>query len=139
MLYKYGVTIPANRQEATPYIETLKVSKGILHDLDVVMPRGCMAMVDFRLFYHEHQIYPSNPDEGFKSEGEAISMHDHLPILTAPFEIVAKGWSPDTSYNHTIIVRMGILPKYILLPLEGLSGMLAKFFKLLGVQNAKET
>lgn len=132
MNFKYGVTIPYNTQEATPHTKVLKVSKGILHDIDVVMPRGCMAMVDFRLFYHEHQIYPTNPDEGFKSEGEAISMRDHLEILTAPYEIVAKGFSPDTTYNHTILVRLGILPESILIPTKGLSSLIAKFIKLLG-------
>jgi len=130
--YKYGVTIPANTLESAPYKKTLKVSKGILHDINVVKPRGCMAMVDFRLFYHEHQIYPSNPDEGYKSEGEVIRMRDHLQILTAPYEIVAKGFSPNTTYNHTILVRLGILPESLLIPTKGLSVLIAKFIRLLG-------
>lgn len=132
MNFRYGVTIPLNTLEAVPHVEVLKVSKGILHDINVVIPRGCMAMVDFRLFYHEHQIYPTNPDEGYKSEGEVIRMRDHLEILTAPYELVAKGWSPDTTYNHTILVRLGILPESLLIPTKGLSTLIAKFIRLLG-------
>ena len=67
------------------------------------------------------------------AEGYTIPIDDYFPLDAAPYSLKAVGWAPDAEYDHTITVRIGILPEEILSPLFGLGASLKKFFNLVGV------
>ena len=133
MFYDFAVTIPAGRTENSPVEQTLKLTKGIIHRVEIEFPAGCKGYAHLVLLHEGHQLYPTNPDEDFNANGYTIPIDDYFPLDTAPYSLKAVGWSPDAEYDHTITVRVGILPEEILSPLFGLGASLSKFFKLVGI------
>ena len=133
MFYDFAVTIPAGTTEDDPVEQVLKLTHGVIHRVEVEFPAGCRGYAHLVLLHEEHQLYPTNPDEDFNAEGYTIPIDDYFPLTTEPYSLKAVGWAPDASYNHTITVRIGILPEEIVTPYKETESLFQKFFKLIGV------
>ena len=126
MFYDFAVTVTAGTTKATPKEQELKLTYGIIHQVEIEFPRGCKGYVSLALDHWEHQFLPTNPDEAFNGDGYTIVIKEHYPLTTTPYSLYARAWSPDAVYNHTITVRIGVLPLSVLQPLKGLGAMLKK-------------
>jgi len=134
MLFDYAITVSANTLEASPKIQKLPVTRGILHRLEVEQYKGCHRYVGCRIFYHTTQIFPTNLDGEFKTDGYTIAFDDYLELFREPYELEFRGYSDGSDYDHTIVIRIGILKnKEALLLLNALKGIM-KFLKLVGVK-----
>ena len=126
MFYDFAVTVTAGVTKAAPLEQELKLTYGVIHQVEIEFPRGCKGYVSLALDHWEHQFLPTNPDEAFNSDGYTIVIKEHYPLTTAPYSLYARGWAPNATYPHTITVRIGILPLSVLQPLKGLGAMLKK-------------
>ena len=133
MFYNFAVVVTAGSTEANPTVETLKLTKGIIHRVEVEFPRGCKGYVSLKLYHQEHQVWPSNPPGAFKTDAYTVPIDEHYKLDSAPYSLKARGWAPSATYDHTITVRIGILSEEVLSPLTGLGAMFKKFFKLIGI------
>ena len=134
MFTNFEVTIPANTTEAEPKLQTLQISRGVVHQLEVNFPAGCRGYVYLALYHHDKLVWPSNLKAAFRGEGYTIPIKEYFKVSEPPYTLVAYGWSPGSTYDHTITVRVGVLKEIDLEPLVKLPAMFAKFFKLLGVK-----
>lgn len=132
--YDFAVTIPAKQTEAIPYEKELKLTKGVIHRVEVEFPKGCRGYVYLAIDHYKHQLFPSAKDNYFRSDGYTIAFLEHYRLTKAPYVLIARGWAPDASYDHTIPVRIGVLPLEVVSPWERLTDYFKKFFKLLGVK-----
>jgi hypothetical protein len=126
MFYDFAVTVTAGKTEAAPKEQELKLTYGVIHQVEIEFPRGCKGYVYLALDHWEHQFLPTNPDEAFSGDGYVIVIKEHYPLITAPYSLYARAWAPSATYNHTITVRIGVLPESVLLPLKGLGAKLKK-------------
>lgn len=133
MYYDFAVTVPAGTAENDPVTENLKLTKGIIHRVEVDFPAGCRGYVSLVIMHGGHQLFPENREGSFNAEGYTIPIDEHYPLLSKPYSLKAVAWSPDASYDHTITVRIGILDERVMSPLVELGGNLKKFLKLVGV------
>ena len=133
MFYDFAITIPAGTAEASPVEQELDLTHGIIHRVEVQFPVGCMELAHLRLFHRRHQVWPTNIDGSFASDGYIIAFDEHYDFFEPPFDLTAIGWNDDETYQHVITVRIGILPQEIVLPFAGLGGALRRFLKLVGV------
>lgn len=134
MFYSFTVVVPAGTTEDSPITQLLPLSHGIIHSIEVRFRAGTDFRVKCRLYYHESQAFPSNPGGELVEDGRAITSREHYPITTAPLELKVKAYSPTASYEHTIYIRIGVLPEWVLTPFRGLSGLFGKFFKMVGIR-----
>ncbi len=134
MYYDFAVTIPAGTKENNPVEQTLKLTQGIIHRVEVSFPPGCHGLAFLRLLHEGSQKWPTNPSEAFNADGYTVPIDDYFPLDTAPYSLKAIGWSPDATYDHTITVRVGILSKETLVPGAALSPLFTKLLALLGVR-----
>ena len=134
MLYTFAIIVPAGRAEATPLEQELNLCHGYIHRLNIRFPPGPQGMVYLAIYHREHQVWPNTPDEAFNGEDETVDSFEHFDLTEPPHNLLVRAWSPGTTYNHTITIRIGILPRAVLLPLAKLDGLLRKFFKILGVK-----
>jgi len=122
MTFHFQITTPANTLESSKLKTTLKVAKGILHHYSILFPPGPYALLHFHINDAIHQLIPYNTGESLASDNETIEFREFLPILEAPFELQAYTWNLDDTYDHTLYIRLGILPIEVfapwLLPLE---------------------
>jgi len=124
MFYEERLTIPANTPEDNPTTKYLEISPGVIHRVQVVFPTGCVGLVHVQVWYEEHQLYPSNPGGSFTGDGVLIEFRDFFEITQKPYRLKLVGWNLDDTYQHTPIIRIGILPKKYLLPIGAVEGVI---------------
>lgn len=134
MYYNFAITVPAGTAQASPKTETLELTKGIIHRVEVEFHAGCKGYVSCRLKHHLHQLYPTNPQGVFSTDNYAIPIDDYFELKAEPYSLKFEGWSPNATYDHEIIIRVGVLSdKTSLLLLHTLQGMV-KFLKVVGIK-----
>jgi len=109
MIYSHDISTPKNKEKADEQITELKLTAGIIHQVDIVFPSGCAGLASIALFHGLHQLWPTNPEEYFHTDGETISFKEFYRLTTEPYIIEAKTYNLDTAHAHSIIVRIGLL------------------------------
>lgn len=133
MWHHFTLTVPADTAEAEPAELEMEVTAGVIKYIGVVHPRGVKAMVGTRIFYHEHQIFPNNPEEAARGDGAVEGGEVHLALTEPPFILIARGDSPGTSYSHDIPILINILPFEAAEPWKAQSPLLTRIARTLGI------
>ena len=134
MYYVKAITITAGTTEAAPVEETLKVTKGIIHRVEVEFYPGPRRYASVRILFHDHQVWPTNPDTAFSTDGYTIAFDEYLDVSSAPLDLIIQGYAPDADYNHVVTIRIGLLEsRGAVMLLAALKGML-KLFKIMGIK-----
>ncbi len=132
MFYNFAIVVTAGATAATPVSQVLKLTKGIIHRVEIEFPAGCRGYVSLALKDDGHQFLPTNPEGAFCTDNYTIVIDEHYPIDTAPYQLRAVAWAPSADYDHTITVRIGILRADVLSPFMSVAKALAKFLERLG-------
>jgi len=130
MEFEAEFTIPANTAQTSPAYQVMKVSRGVITRV-MVRPRpGHAALAHLQIRYHEHQLYPTNPDGDFHGDQHIIEWDEYKELTAAPFDLRLVGWNTDDTYEHTFDVGVAILEKNYTLPqllIQGLRGLFSIF------------
>jgi len=116
MIYRFGITTTTAYTKENPLITPLLLTRGVVHQLDVVFPPGPRGTLHLTINDALHQVWPTNPDEEFASDADKISYREHYELEAEPYDLQAYTWLEDATYQHSCIVRIGILPRRILTP-----------------------
>lgn len=133
MFYDFALTIPAATAEASPASVTMKLTAGIIYAVKLLFPPGPHGMVKLRIRHGLHQLLPTNPDGYFASDDEVINIDEYYELKPGQAELTAVGYSPGTTYPHTVAIRVGILDAGTLNPAGGIASMFSKLFRFLGL------
>ena len=89
-------------------------------------------MVKIRLKHGEFQLMPLSHAEWITGDDEAVKMRPHFLLNPGVSKLKFEGSSPNTDYNHTITVRIAVLPRAVasFIPLIEL---LTKLFSRMGL------
>jgi hypothetical protein len=112
MYFCWDITIPANTLEKLPLRQYLRITKGVITKVDVKFPAGCHKMVKTRLYRHEQQAIPLTRDEWVTGDDEAVPTEIYIDLNAYPYQLKLVACSPDTDYDHTITVRIQVLPSF---------------------------
>lgn len=115
MFYRFSVLTDENTSEENQVKTILPLARGVVHQVDFRFPPGPQALLHVRLKRGLHQVWPSNSEEAFASDNERISFREHFELFDLPYQLELYSWNDDESYPHLIIVRIGILPRKIIL------------------------
>lgn len=110
MYYDVSFTVPAGRTKDLPYEEEVKLCRGIIYRVEVGFPPGCVGMVHLQIRQAVHQIWPTNPQGSFNANGYTVAFDEQQELLVEPYILQLVGWSPGTTYPHTLEIRFGVLP-----------------------------
>ena len=125
MQYTKSVTFSSNGSRTNQTSSTLKCAKGIIHRIDLIFPPGCFGLVNVQLFQAGHPIAPSNEGQVYSADDEIIIIPEFTELPSELNVLTIKGWNEDDTFDHTIRVRIYILPKNVLLPVGATEGILA--------------
>jgi len=123
MFYEFPLTVAVGKTRADPALQVIKLTQGLIHRLEVEFPDGCCGLIHVRVLWLDHQVWPTNPNEWFTSDGHVIIVDDYFELYGAPYLLKIEGWSEALSYPHTVTVRIGVLPKAVA---EHVYGKMAK-------------
>jgi len=116
MVFRYSILTPANTAATAKKKTILKIAHGIITQIDIQFPSGPQGLLHLHINNSLHQIFPFNTGEDFASDSVLITFREHIPHLVEPFELQAYTWNLDDTYEHIIIIRVGILPVYVAAP-----------------------
>jgi len=111
VIYRFSIETPANTPKDSPKQLDVKLTKGIIHQLDVVFPDGCVGLVGVRILDGLFQVWPTNPMEWFCSNDESISFEESYELKHEPFTLRIEVYNEDDTLPHAPIVRLGILSR----------------------------
>lgn len=111
MIYTFSDTIPANTTRSNRRRTVMKMTKGIIHKLEIQFPIGCAGVAHCTINAALHQVWPTNANESFASDGFVMSFDESYEIAQRPYSLDLWTWNLSTAHEHTITVRIGILPK----------------------------
>jgi len=132
MFYSVALTIPANTPESNPGEERVQLTHGVITHIEVEFPAGCRGKVYAYVRDSLHQVWPTNPDGKFRTDGRVIAWDDYLEIFQSPYVLTVGGWNNSTKYPHTITFYFELTPRDIaergVIDMEALMSMMQVAF-----------
>ena len=117
MFYVFPHPVVAANIEADPWPLKMKLTAGVVHQVDIVFQDGCDHLVKVQVFHGGHQVWPSNRLKAFEGNATAISFREFYELEYGETELVALIWG-DGSDLAQVVIQIGVLPKRIIQPLS---------------------
>lgn len=111
MIYNYSISTAANTAETSKQETVLKVSRGVLHKLEITFPGGCAGLLNVQIFDDTHQIFPTNPGGSFALDNVHLNFAEFYEITSPSPQLKVITWNDDDTYEHKVHIAIGILPK----------------------------
>lgn len=102
MIFSGTITVEAGKLKSAPQVERLKITQGVITQVNIMFPPGCAHQVFITFNRALNQIYPTNPEGYFMGDGVNISGEVFHFVQADPFELQIYGWAPNANYNHSI-------------------------------------
>jgi len=134
MFYDFSITIPANTPEASPVEERALLDHGVISHVEVEFPPGCAGLVRTYIRHSLHQLWPSNPEGYFWTDGRAIVWNDYYELFAEPYDLIIGGYNLDDFYPHEITFRFEVLPREVAERGKMIDTWIGKVRRLLGVK-----
>lgn len=131
MIFESDLTVSANTQQASPAELEMDLTHGIIHRLEVWFPPGCRGQVKVVISRNGHQLWPTNADGQLKADAFTISFPVWYELEDRPYKVWVRAWSPGTSYDHNITIRLGVQRREILMPPRAEVGILRRLERLI--------
>ena len=131
MFYDFDIPIPANTAEDDPYQKELHLTKGVIHRVEIEFPAGCAGLAHLKILKFNAPLWPTNPEGSFHSDNHVIAFNEAYELSTWPYTLTVKAWNEDDTYQHTLKLRLGILPAELIIPEKGLRSILSRLARRL--------
>jgi len=116
MAYEKTITVPANTTKENPIIKEYTLEYGIITGMAVKFPAGCYGLVHVVVKRFESQILPYHEGDDINGDDETVPFITYIPMLEKPFSVKIVCWNEDDTYDHTISVRIEVLPPEVANP-----------------------
>lgn len=118
MFYVFSYTPTAADTEASPHVEQLHLSAGVIHQVDVLFQSGCDHKVFIQIFDGNLQVWPTNRGEKMRGDATVISFREFYKMAPEDTRLEAHIWTTLETTFYEIILQLGVLPKGALQPLS---------------------
>jgi hypothetical protein len=109
MQFSYDVTIPASTSENTPYEYKVRLDTGTLTGFKIRFRAGCHNRVFVAVFDGLNQIIPAHETKALYADNFTFEIPLQYAISYKPYDLIVKGWSPSTRYDHTISIWLDLI------------------------------
>lgn len=117
MLFTAEIEVETTHTATNKKEQTLKIAHGIISYVNVLHPPGCHGLVHCVILHHEHQIFPSTENMDLAGDGFPIVWDEYYESYQPPYELKIKAWGDSCSYDHTITVKVAVLPRKAIIAL----------------------
>lgn len=116
MVYVFDINTEANRAATDKKKTVMTLEKGVTYRLNILFPPGPNGLLHVVIADALHHVWPTNADADFASDAETIIFDDEYPLSEPPYELYAYTWNLDDTYEHSVIIRIGVNPIKIVEP-----------------------
>lgn len=118
MFYTFSYTPSASDTLASPHDLEMKLTAGVVHQVDILFQDGCYHEEFVQVFQANYQVWPSNRLEKLRGNATAVSFREFYEIPQGGTVLTAKIWTTLSADFKEIIIQIGLLPKRVLQPLS---------------------
>lgn len=118
MFYVFSLLPTATKTEANAQELEMKLTGGVIHQVDILFQDGCLHKTFVQIFNNGHQIWPSNRGEKLRGNATVISFREFYELAPGINMLTAKIWNSLTEDWKEVIIQIGMLPKKIIQPLS---------------------
>jgi len=133
MFYDFTFTIHKEKTASDREVKEINLTYGVVHKVSLFWWPGPHGLVHLVIKQHDHQVLPTNIDESFHYDNYTHVMEERIELFDAPYSLKLEGWGEGCSYDHQVIVGIGILPPESFPEYAPPDTRLAKFLKMIGV------
>ena len=116
MFYTFSYTPSASDTEADPHELAMKLTAGVIHQVDILFQDGCEHKEFVQIFLDNFQLWPSNRDEKMRGNATVVSFREFYELMPGNSELTAKIWTTLTADFKEVLIQVGVLPKEIIQP-----------------------
>jgi len=109
VFYSFDLPIPANTLKAAPAELEVNLTWGVITEVEIRFPPWCCGLARVKILEHRHQLWPTNLDEWFYGNDEAITWDEYHELFEMPATFTLLGYNDDDTFPHTPIIRFEIL------------------------------
>lgn len=132
MLFKINYDVPANTAKQAPDHQKLSIAKGTIIEWIVSMPEESADLMQFRVEYHNTQIFPFSGSTWAYGLFDPIPIKENIEVFDAPYALDIYSFNLDTRYTHEYNIYCNIDPVKAYSPPSTGFDIKAKFSKLFG-------
>lgn len=118
MFFVFSYTPSASDTAANPKKLSMQLTRGVIHQVDILFQDGCNHSEFVRVFLGDHQLWPSNRDEKMRGNATVVSFREFYELNKGETLLEARIWTTLTTGFKEILIQIGVLPKAILQPLS---------------------
>ena len=123
MFYRFSLTVPANTAEIDAKTLDMQVWAGVITRVMIMFPPGPQGLLRCQILEGIASRWPTNSNEYFGANNETVDFKEHLEINTPPALFKLRAWNLDDTYEHTVYIRLGVLPRWAVLPVGAYEGI----------------
>lgn len=106
--YFFSQTYPFGQTKATQIETPLRMSSGIVHDVVIDFPRGCIYTTHVKVMRAEFQVFPRNSGAYYAYDGYPLEIGDYWLLRPLENELTMVGYNVDEAKNHTIRIALQV-------------------------------
>ncbi len=118
MFYVYSKTPGAANTKADPFKLEMKLTAGVVHQVDVLFQSGANHEEFVQIHYGGVQLWPSNRGEYMRGNATVISFREFMQLPSGMNTLVAHISTTLTTAFKEVLIQIGVLPKRIIQPLS---------------------
>jgi hypothetical protein len=109
MIYQATITTPKGTDVSDPLVTRLGVNKGLVYKVEIFFPYGSQGTLYCMIADGAYQAWPTTPFEYFRGDKLLIAFDDPYIKNDPPYEFQIYTYNTDANYDHTVIVRVGLV------------------------------
>ena len=109
MLYKFAVTTPINTTAIAPQETKVNLASGIVSQVMIEFPAGCVGLVGCRISRGLFQLWPLTGGEWFVTDDFTIDFKEHYVLDEGPCILRIETYNTDTQFEHTLKIAFAII------------------------------
>jgi len=110
MVHNISISTPANTAYAKRKKSHWQLELGIVEELFIYFPPGCMAYNKLQMYYHGALVFPKARGY-FRGNNALFSFHHvYYPLFSEPYELVCITWNTSMLYSHSVDIYATVTP-----------------------------
>jgi len=116
MFYEFQLLTPANTPETTPIETRVKLQGGVITKAFIQFPAGCAGLAKFKCKIGNYNLWPRNETGYIAADNYVVPIDEYYELKTGINTLRFLTWNEDDTYDHTISVKIIVLPPWLANP-----------------------
>jgi len=117
VFYVFSYTPSASDTETDPHELRMKLTAGVIHQVDVLFQDGCDHEEFVQIWDDALQVWPTNRGEKLRGNATVISFREFYELAPGDNILTAKFWTTLSADFKEVIIQIGVLPRRVIQPI----------------------